>query len=131
ESLRQMEAARANLEAFKAKVEAAKVDVDVKKARIAVAQAERAKAQAMVDFAKIRAPFDGVIAARGVDKGAYVDKGAFVQDASTGHPMPLLTLVRMDKVTMVMWVPEKDAPYVNKDTEAVVHLDALGEPEIR
>lgn len=131
ESLYQMEAARANLKAFKAKVAAAKVDVDVKEARIAVAQAERAKAQAMVDFATIRAPFDGTIVARGVDKGAYVDKGTFVQNASTGHPMPLLTLVRTDTVTLVMWVPEKDAPYVTKDTDAVVHLDALGEREMR
>src|SRR5262249_34937214 len=98
---------------------------DVKKTRITVAQADQATAQAMLNYAKIKAPFTGMIVAR------HVDPGAFVQNASTGHATPLLTVVRTDIVTVVMWVPEKEAPYVTKQTEAVVRLDALGDREIR
>ncbi|OAI46799.1 hypothetical protein AYO44_10715 [Planctomycetaceae bacterium SCGC AG-212-F19] len=120
-----VETARANSDEFTAKVEAARVDVDVKKARVAVARAEKAKAEAIANFAKIRAPFNGAIAAR------HFDPGSFVQNASTGNPVPVLTVVRTDIVTIVMWVPEKDAHYVVKGTEAIFRLDALGEREFR
>jgi len=120
-----VETARANFDEFMAKVEAARVDVDVKKARVAVARAEKAKAEAIVNFAKVRAPFNGAIAAR------HFDPGSFVQNASTGTPVPVFTVVRTDIVTIVMWVPEKDAHYVVKGTEAIFRLDALGEREFR
>jgi multidrug resistance efflux pump len=117
--------ARARAAEYSAKVEEARVDIDVKKARVAVAVSDRDHAQAMVDFTKIRAPFDGVIVAR------KVDPGAFVQNASTGNPTPMLRVVRTDKVTFVTWVPEKDAPLVSKDTDATIRLDALGDEPIR
>jgi RND family efflux transporter MFP subunit len=117
-------AAQASLQESKAKLEAAQVDVRVKQARIAVAAADRGQAQAMLDFAKIRAPFNGVIVSR------KVDPGDFVQNASTRRPAPLLTVVRSDIVTLVMWVPEKDAPLVTKSTRAVIQLDALADRNI-
>ena len=117
--------AKAKAEEFSAKVDAARVDIDVKKARVSTAEADRDHAQAMVDYTKIRAPFDGMIVSR------KVDPGSFVQNASTGNPTPMLRVVRTDIVTLVTWVPEKDAPLISKDTEAVVHLDALGGQVIR
>ena len=119
------ETARARAAEFSAKLAAARVDVEVKKARVAVAEADQAHAQAMVDYATIRAPFDGIIVAR------KVDPGAFVQNASTGNPTPMLRVVRTDWVTVVTWIPEKESPWVSKNTEAVVRLDALGGREIR
>src|SRR5262249_39621053 len=47
------------------------------------------------------------------------------------HPTPALTVVRTDIMTLVMWVPEKDAPFVNKNTEAIIRMDALGGRELR
>ncbi|HZZ73373.1 MAG TPA: efflux RND transporter periplasmic adaptor subunit [Pirellulales bacterium] len=102
-----------------AKLAEAVVDVDVKKARLAVAKADREQAEIQFEFTKIRAPFDGIVI------GRNVDPGAFVQNASTGKSIPLLSVVQIDKVTAVMWVPERDAPYVTKSTEAELHLDAL------
>ncbi len=119
-----VDAARAAAEEFSAKLLGARVDVEVKQARVAVARAEQAMAQATLDYAKIRAPFDGVIVSRDVDPGS------FVQNASTGHATPVLTVVRTDVVTAVMWVPEKEAPYVTKQTEVVLHMDALDDREI-
>ena len=117
--------AKAKAEEFSAKVDAARVDIDVKRARVSTAEADRDHAQAMVDYTKIRAPFDGMIVSR------KVDPGSFVQNASTGNPTPMLRVVRTDIVTLVTWVPEKDAPFISKDTEAVVRLDALGGQVIR
>ncbi len=118
------ETARARAAEFSAKLAAARVDIEVKKARVAVAEADQARAQVMVDYAKIRAPFNGIIVAR------KVDPGSFVQNASTGNPTPMLRVVRTDWVTVVTWVPEKDSPWVTKNTEAIVRLDALGGREI-
>ncbi len=108
---------------YSAKVDQARVDIDVKKARVSVAISDRDHSQAMVDYTKIRAPFDGLIVAR------KVDPGSFVQNASTGNPTPMLRVVRTDIVTFVTWVPEKDAPLVDKNTAVTIRLDALnGEP---
>ncbi|HKD35802.1 MAG TPA: efflux RND transporter periplasmic adaptor subunit, partial [Pirellulales bacterium] len=71
------------------------------------------------------APFDGVIVSR------KVDPGSFVQNASTGNPTPMLRVVKTDWVTFVAWVPEKDAPFVSKETQAIIRLDALGDEPIQ
>jgi RND family efflux transporter MFP subunit len=119
------ETAKAKAEEYSTKVDAARVDIDVKRARVAVAAADLDFAQSMVDYTKIRAPFSGLIVSR------KVDPGSFVQNASTGNPVPMLRVVRTDLVTFVTWVPEKDAPLVNKDTDATIQLDALGDQVIR
>jgi RND family efflux transporter MFP subunit len=118
------EAADAGFEEYSAKLSAARVDVEVKQARAVVAQADLAHSKAMLDYATIRAPFKGMIVER------KVDPGSFVQNASTGHPTPLLCVVRTDVMTAVMYVPEKSTAYVNNNTEAVLRFDALGDREI-
>ena len=72
-----------------------------------------------MNYAKIRAPFRGTIVSR------KVDPGSFVQNASTGHPTPVLSIARTDIVTVVMRVPDNYAPFVGENTQAVVELDAL------
>ncbi len=73
----------------------------------------------MLDYAQIKAPFDGVVVKR------KVDVGTFVQNASTGQSEPILTIARNDVVTLVMKVPDNAAPFVTKDTEAIVQIDEL------
>jgi multidrug resistance efflux pump len=109
-----------------AEVEDARVNVKVMEAEvervrqlIEVARSDEEEAQARVDFARVKAPFRGTV----VDR--KVDPGDFVQNASTGHPTPMLSLVRTDIVTVVMRVPDNYAPFVSPGTEAVIELDAL------
>jgi multidrug resistance efflux pump len=111
--------AEAELEKAKAKSEAAAADVKVAESLVGVACKDRDKAQAMLDLATIRAPFDGVITRRNVDPGT------FVQNAATAHTDPLLTLVRDDVVTVYMKVPDRFAPHVTPDTEAIIQMDTL------
>ena len=85
---------------------------------------DRDKAKALLDFATIRAPFDGVVTHRNVDPGS------FVQDAAGGHPDPLLTLARTDIVTVYMKVPDNYASFVNRDTEAIIQMSSLPGVEI-
>jgi multidrug efflux pump subunit AcrA (membrane-fusion protein) len=111
--------AQAELEKMKAKSEAALADVKVAESLVGVTRKDRDKAQALLDFATIRAPFDGVVTRRNVDPGT------FVQNATTANTEPLLTVVRDDIVTIYMKVPDRFAPYVTHDTTAIIQMDTL------
>jgi HlyD family secretion protein len=111
--------AQSDLEEARARLQAAKADVDLKKSLIDVAKRNQDLAQAFRDFAVIRAPFDGVIVAR------EVGPGWFVHNATTGHTKSLLTVERTDIVTIYMKVPDNYAPYVTRDTEAIIEMSEL------
>ena len=116
--------ARMSLTEAQEKLQAAKADVKLKKELIAVAEKDRDHAQAVADYAKITAPFDGVVTKR------TVNPGSFVQNATTGNTAPLLRVERRDIVTVTMRVPDTFAPFVNNDTEAVIEISELPGQEI-
>ena len=97
-----------------ASLEAARTDIDLKSALVRVAEKDRDRAAAMADFARLPAPFDGVIVKRSVDPGM------FVQNATTGASEPLVTLARIDLVTVAMKLPDVAAPYISLDTDVEV-----------
>jgi multidrug efflux pump subunit AcrA (membrane-fusion protein) len=111
--------AKAELEKANAKLEAAKADEKVADSLVGVAKKDQDKAQALLNFATIRAPFDGIVTSR------KVDPGHFVQNAATAHTEPLLTVVRDDIVTVYMKVPDKFAFFVTTNTDAVIQMDTL------
>jgi multidrug resistance efflux pump len=111
--------AQADLEQAQAKAVAATADVDLKKELIEVARKDRDRARVLANYAKILAPFDGVITRRNVNPGS------FVQNATTAHTQPLLHVERRDIVTVTMRVPDTFASLVNKDTEAIVEMSNL------
>jgi multidrug resistance efflux pump len=113
-----VEKAKADLEEARAKLEAAEADIKLKKSLVQVARNERDKARALLDFATLRAPFDGVVARR------EVDPGSFVQNAAT-HPNSLMTIARTDIVTVYMKVPDSFAPLVRRNTEAIIQMNSL------
>jgi hypothetical protein len=51
-----------------------------------------------------------------------VDPGSFVQNAATARAKPLLSLERIDIVTVYAKLPDNYARYVTPDTEAVIYL---------
>jgi hypothetical protein len=102
----------------------AEADIKLKESLVEVARTNRDKARALLDFAQITAPFDGVVLQRNVDPGSFVN-------ASGGSSEPLMTVARTDVVKLVMKVPDNAAPYVSLDTEAVIEIDELHGLEIR
>lgn len=120
------EAAEANVAKAKGAVQKAEADLEyanadvlLKRTLIRVAEKDRDIAQALLDYATVRAPFDGVITRR------TVDPGSFVQNATTSDSRPLLTVERTDIVTVYMKVPDDYAPYVTNDTEAEIRMSEL------
>src|SRR5262249_27539734 len=61
-----VEETRLAYEVAKAKWDMAKEEIGVKKARLAVAEENKNRAKTMLDYAQIRAPFDGVVTQRNV-----------------------------------------------------------------
>jgi RND family efflux transporter MFP subunit len=100
-------AAQAQIETKKARLSAAEGEIEVAKAKVKAAHADVARASALVDFATIKAPFDGVITKR------WVDSGATVKDPG----VPLLTVMRTGVVRVILDVPERDVPYLHADPD--------------
>jgi HlyD family secretion protein len=131
--IRSAAAAAAEAAALVVKAEA---DRDAGAARWKAVAAERDRARTMVGYAELRAPFDGVVAARHVDVGHLVGAGVGAGNntsglsaggaGSAGAKAPLLEIVALDPVRVVVDVPESDAVMVEKGAAASVRIDALG-----
>jgi RND family efflux transporter MFP subunit len=98
-------------------------EVEQKAAESASKQAQAASLQAQlmgttlqVQDCILKSPFDGDVAARVVDPGAFVRPGA-----------PLVTVVNRDTVRLTLEVPEDDFDAVAPGNTASVHLVPTGE----
>jgi RND family efflux transporter MFP subunit len=121
------EAARAAVGEVDAKIKSAeaeearaKADIAVAKARLGVAKADEGQTGAMLGYAKLRAPFAGVLTRR------KVDPGHLVQPAQAGaRGEPLLVVSRLDPVRIYVDVPEEDADLIADGIPASVRVLAL------
>jgi len=114
-----VERARADYAESESKIEAADADIDLKSAQIEVSRKDLERAKAVADYAKIIAPFDGVVVRR------TVDPGSFVQNATTGASDVLISIAKVDLVTVCAKFPDSVAPSVAADTPALVTVDDL------
>lgn len=114
-----VERARADFAESESKVEAASADIELKRAQIEVARKELERAKAVEDYARVRAPFDGVVVKR------TVDPGSFVQNATTGASEALISVARVDLVTVSAKFPDSVAPFMSPDTMALVTVDDM------
>lgn len=111
-----MQVGKAQTETKRAKLEALKADLHVAQSRIEVAEADLHNISVLIGYATLRAPFDGVITRR------WVDRGAMIKDASA----PLLTVVHADTVRILLDMPERHVPLVNA-TEHNPNEDGAGD----
>jgi len=116
----QLMIARAGIAGAQAVLRSSQADVSVAQADVAVAKAEASRLETLMEYARIPAPFDGVVTMR------HVDHGAFVRSATEGAAVALLRVAKMDKIRVQVDVPESDAAYVHRGTKANVRIRALG-----
>jgi len=87
-----------------------------------VAQAKLQRTQTLLQYARIVAPFDGMITAR------FVDPGAFIPAATTGstpQSAALLTLMDYRRVRVQVFVPEAEVPFIKNGVPAQLTLEEL------
>jgi multidrug resistance efflux pump len=113
------EKANSDLKGALAKLKEAQADEKYKQSMIEVAKRDREVAKAFLDYATVRAPWDGVITER------KVNPGSFVRSSATGEGEPLLTLERSDIVTVGMALPDNYAPFVEAGTQAQIEMSEL------
>jgi multidrug efflux pump subunit AcrA (membrane-fusion protein) len=102
------------------KLEIARADVELKQSLIKVAEEDHNRAKEILGLATLEAPFDGVITRRNINPGGFVHNAS-----STANAKPLLRVERIDIVTVYMKVPDKYVSFINEDTEALIHMNAL------
>jgi multidrug resistance efflux pump len=111
-----VEKARVDFEESKANLAVVLADIKIKESLVEVARQDRDLAVVRAELAKIRAPFDGVIVER------HVDPGSFVQNATTAHTAPLITVAMLDKVTVTSKIPDNYVPFISDNTSVVIHI---------
>jgi HlyD family secretion protein len=113
-----IKSAQANFNESGALVEKAEADLGASKAKLAVAEAERDRTETLLSFAEIRAPFDGRVAARGIDTGHLINVGSSAKEA-------LLVIVNTRTVRVYVDVPEVDAVHIQPQAEANIRMPSL------
>jgi len=100
----------------------AKQDVDVAEAAYVGAKHAREQLGAMLDYTKVRAPFNGIVTAR------FVDVGALVQAATSSatQAVPLFTVMDISTVRIYVNVSQEDASFVKRGTPATIELKDAG-----
>jgi RND family efflux transporter MFP subunit len=96
--------------------------VDAAKAKSSVAVAGLQRIETLLSYAKITAPFSGVITKRWVDPGALIP-AATSSGAAKGAA--LVTLMDFTTVRINVGIPDREAPLVKKDLPVKVTVDAL------
>lgn len=114
----QLEASKAALEAASARIDTAAADVEKAEADLRVAEAARDYLKEMLKYAEIRAPFSGRVSRRWVDPGAYIQPAE-----NNSAAKPLLTLTRLDRLRVVVHLPQSEVRWLNPGTEALVEAE--------
>jgi RND family efflux transporter MFP subunit len=107
--------------ASSAQVEAAKSNLQSAESVLAAAQAKREHDQALFDYAKITAPFAGVVTQRYANLGTLMQAGT----SSSTQAMPLVKLSQDDLYRLVIPVPESYVKFIHLGDPVNVNVPSL------
>src|SRR5712691_4662364 len=96
--------------------------VDAARAKSGVAVAGLQRIETLLSYAKIIAPFSGVITKRWVDPGALIPAAT---SSSAAKSAAVVTLMDFSTVRIDIAVPDTEAPFVKKDLPVKVTVDEL------
>lgn len=113
-----IKSAQAKLSEASANIEKADADLVAARSRLKVAEADEQKTRALLSYATLRAPFDGVITER------HLDTGHLVQPSGTSGK-PLFVVVRAEIVRIFLDVPEADAKFIAVESPAKIKVPSL------
>jgi len=96
--------------------------VDNAKGKLDVAKANLERTETLLQFAKITAPFSGMVTKRLVDPGAFIPAAT---SGSAAQNAAIVTLMDFNKVRIQVAVPELEASLVAKGEPVRVSVDGL------
>ena len=107
--------------ALAAQVEASRAGLQSAQSELAAAQAKLAHDQVFADYARIPAPFAGVVTQRYANLGTLMQAGT----GSSTQALPLVKLSQDDVFRLVIPVPESDVPYIHLGDPVSVRIPSL------
>lgn len=113
--------AEAKLRDAEAQITTAQAALAAMKEQVSVSTASKARVGTMLDYLSISAPFSGVITKRYADPGAMIQAGT----ASQSQAMPVVRLSQIDRLRLVLPVPESMVPRVKVGSSVEVRVDTL------
>jgi multidrug efflux pump subunit AcrA (membrane-fusion protein) len=120
-----VEEARLGFEASKAGLAKAEADVKAAEARLQVVRKAHDYTQTLLQYTKIRAPFDGVVTQRALNEGD------FVQPVAGRKGDGLFVVEQVDPVRVFIDVPEMEAVWLRDGDAASVRSQSLPGQEFR
>jgi RND family efflux transporter MFP subunit len=87
-----------------------------------VADKQREELEILIDYATLKAPFDGVITQRHVDPGDLVKN---TQASGGNSDKPLFVVAQVDRVRIQVTLPERETPWADVGDSATIELQAL------
>jgi len=96
--------------------------VDAAKAKSGVAVAGLQRIETLLSYAKITAPFSGVVTKRWVDPGALIPAAT---SSSAAKSAAVVTLMDFTTVRIGVAIPDSEAPFIKKDLPVKVTVDEL------
>ena len=102
-------------------MEASKSALQSAQSELAAAQARLVHDQVLSDYARITAPFAGVVTQRYANLGTLMQAGT----TSSTQAMPLVKLSQDDLFRLVIPVPESDVPYIHVGDPVEVRIPSL------
>src|SRR6266404_6146056 len=96
--------------------------VDNAKGKLDVARASLERTESLLGFAKIIAPFSGIITKRMVDPGAFIPAAT---SGSTAQNAAIVTLSDLNRVRVQVAVPELESSLIANDQPVKLSVDGL------
>jgi membrane fusion protein (multidrug efflux system) len=96
--------------------------VDNAKSKLDVARASLERTESLLGFAKIIAPFSGIITKRMVDPGAFIPAAT---SGSTAQNAAIVTLSDLNRVRLQVAVPELESSLIATDQPVKLSVDGL------
>ena len=104
----------------RARAEVADGEVKFAQAKLERMRAEVERLEVLMEYARIKSPYDGIVTER------FVDPGNLIQDATASMDGgPIVTVMDMDKVRVFVNVPEPDVAEVDRGDSVELAFDAL------
>lgn len=111
----------AKLSDAEAQLSAVRAALAVTEQQVSVSRASEERTGTMMSYLRITAPFDGVITERRGDTGALVQAGT----SSSTQAMPVVRLSQIERLRLVLPVPESIVPRIRIGSVVEVRVDSL------
>ena len=108
---------------FEAQVSSSSAALSSAQQQLQVAEANQKQYRALSDYARIVAPFSGVVTARYADTGALIAAGT----SSSTPSIPVVRLAQISKLRLVLPIPESVASQIHLGDPVKVRVQALNQ----